>query len=510
MTENQRNIELEPTITPIRRPAATASGGSGEPPRSRWWPVLGVLGAVALLAALVGVFFYLPARLEQARLEAEAEAAAAAAAAAPPPVETAPVDTGPVLTAEERAALQARAESLLAALLEQRQHLDTLSAASWGDVTWSSYETAARLADEALLAEDVAEAVEQYELALETGEGLLARSAQIIDEALAAGDAAIAGGDAELATSQYAVVLAIEPDHAAALRGQARAATLPDVLAAARRGSEAEDAGDLEAAAAAYREALAIDADWSAARVALESVNARISEARFERLLEEAFVAVEGGNYKAATDSFNAALALRPDSAAARDGLELAEQNQLLDSVRMAEVRGRASETTERWDQAIERYREALAADPTLQFAIEGLERAQRRADLAAKVQALIDSPRLLLTDEVLADGRRLLDEARAIEAPGPQHRQQIDQLAALLVLASTPITVVLESDGVTEVSVHRVGALGSFTQQELELRPGSYIAVGQRRGFRDVRVNFSILPGAANEPVRVACTEPI
>jgi hypothetical protein len=33
---------------------------------------------------------------------------------------------------------------------------------------------------------------------------------------------------------------------------------------------------------------------------------------------------------------------------------------------------------------------------------------------------------------------------------------------------------------------------------------------VGRRRGFRDVRANFSVLPGVASEPVHVVCAEPI
>jgi tetratricopeptide (TPR) repeat protein len=276
------------------------------------------------------------------------------------------------------------------------------------------------------------------------------------------------------------------------------------------RGDAAELAGELEQAALAYGEALALDADWSAARTARNAVNARIGALHFEGVLDEAYAELAKGRHEQAAALFTQALALRTDSAAARDGLARAEQGALLDALRVAEVRARASERTERWDQAIARDREALAADPTLSFALEGLARAQKREDLAAKLQVLIDSPRLLLNDETLADSRRLLDEARAIEEPGPQHLAQIEQLARLVELAATPLPIMLASDGLTEVSVYRIGDLGSFTELELTLRPGDYIAVGRRRGFRDVRENFSVLPGVASGPVQVVCTEPI
>jgi tetratricopeptide (TPR) repeat protein len=276
------------------------------------------------------------------------------------------------------------------------------------------------------------------------------------------------------------------------------------------RGDAADEAGDLPQAAEAYREAQSLDAEWLPARTALQSVNSRIAAAAFDRQLDEAYALLAAGRNEQAVEAFGQALAMRGDSDAARDGLAQAEQGVLLDTVGMAEVRARAFERTERWDQAIERYREALAADPTLSFAIEGLERAQQRADLAAKLQALIDEPRRLLADDVLEDGRQLLDEARAIEDPGQRHLEQIDQLSRIVVLASTPLPVMLASDGLTEVTVYRVGDLGAFTEKELALRPGDYIAVGRRRGFRDVRENFSVLPGAVNGPVQVVCTEPI
>jgi hypothetical protein len=162
------------------------------------------------------------------------------------------------------------------------------------------------------------------------------------------------------------------------------------------------------------------------------------------------------------------------------------------------------------WDEAMARYQEALAVDPTLSFAIEGLKRSQRRADLVAKLDALIDSPELLLSDEVLTDARNVLAEALAVEDPGPVHSSRTEQLAALVELASTPIEVMLVSDNLTQVTVYRVDELGTFLNRELELRPGQYTAIGARRGYRDVRKQFTVLPGRDNGPVEIVCVEPI
>ena len=44
---------------------------------------------------------------------------------------------------------------------------------------------------------------------------------------------------------------------------------------------------------------------------------------------------------------------------------------------------------------------------------------------------------------------------------------------------ARTPVAVVIESDGLTEVAVSRVGRLGTLTRRTVDLRPGEYTATG-------------------------------
>lgn len=76
--------------------------------------------------------------------------------------------------------------------------------------------------------------------------------------------------------------------------------------------------------------------------------------------------------------------------------------------------------------------------------------------------------------------------------------------------MAGQPVSVLLLSDGATEITVYRVGRLGAFDSRQLQLRPGRYVAVGTRPGYRDVRVEFEIAPGRAAAPVLVRCEEPV
>jgi hypothetical protein len=201
---------------------------------------------------------------------------------------------------------------------------------------------------------------------------------------------------------------------------------------------------------------------------------------------------------------------MRPGASVARDGLTQAEQGAKLDQIALAEARALAFERRELWDQAIAQYEAALETDAALAFARSGLERARARADLDLKLVNLIDNPNLLFDDAVLADANGLLEQAKSVAEAGPRLERQIGELDRLLVLASTPISVELRSDEQTQVTLYRVGALGTFTSKQVELRPGTYTAVGSRNGYRDVRQTFTVLPGRDLPAVSVVCVEPI
>lgn len=459
---------------------------------------------IALAGLVVGagfVFFALPRWVAEREPEPQITSPEPVQAEEPGP---------PPLSAEELEQLRAEAEALLAELLPQQAHLAELSAESWGDQAWTEYEASARAGDDAYLANAFQDAVPAYRRALDIGEALLGRSVGIITSALGAGAAALEAGNAALAEQQFALVLGIEPDNETAKSGLERAQHLPQVLALVEEAQSLERDGSLEQAAETLRDALAIDPGWAPARSALGSIESRLENRRFETLMSQAFAALASEDFDAALERFDAVLALRPGSEEAAAGRLQAEQGQRLDAIALIEARAAAFERRELWAQAISQYENALAEDATLVFAQEGLARARRRADLDLKLSHLLENPNLLFDDQVLEDAEALLAEAGSIDGPAPRLKEQASELGRLVQLASTPVSVELESDGHTQVTVYRVGPLGTFAQTVLELRPGTYTAVGSRDGYRDVRETFTVLPGRAVAPIRVACVEPI
>ncbi|HEX5045567.1 MAG TPA: hypothetical protein VFX89_00470 [Gammaproteobacteria bacterium] len=498
----------EETIVPVRpgfRPAAAggpssvgapASGGSG----GTVWVVIG--GAAVLLLMFVA-FFVLPRWMTEARTAREA---------APAPVE-APAATEPPkreLSPQELAELQKQADALLAALLPQQKDLSGHGAEAWAGEDLSRYKSLGDAGDDAYLAKDFEAAVARYTEATALGESLLERAQQILASAFDAGKEALLAGNAEFAIKQFDIVLGIDPEHKGAKAERARAERLPDVLALVRRGDEQRQAGEATAAIGSYRDALAIDPTWEAARTALDAVTGNLKNQEFEQAMSKGLAALAAKDFLGANEQFTAALKLRPNAREAQEGLAQAEQGTKLGKIELAEARSAAFEAREMWPQAIASYKDALGTDPNLEFAKSGLARAEARQSLDAKLANLIDNPTLLFSDTVLADTRKLLEQANAQDPRGPRLTEQIDKLTRLATLASTPIKVQLRSDQLTEVTLFRVGPLGVFTAKEVELRPGTYTAVGSRNGYRDVRQTFTVVPGRDPQPIDVVCKETI
>ena len=121
-----------------------------------------------------------------------------------------------------------------------------------------------------------------------------------------------------------------------------------------------------------------------------------------------------------------------------------------------------------------------------------------------------IADPDKLSAQSTMQKATNLFLDITRMDQIGPRLADERDQLSRLLKRAATPLTVKLVSDNATSVSVYKVGKLGSFETHELRLRPGTYVAVGSRPGYRDVRLEFRVAPEEESGPIVVRCEETI
>jgi hypothetical protein len=230
----------------------------------------------------------------------------------------------------------------------------------------------------------------------------------------------------------------------------------------------------------------------------------------FAAAMTEALAAMERQDYAAAREAFARAQAARPGAPEAASGLAQAEE--ALKSLAIAAHRDRATELerAESWRAAEAEYDAALALDASLRFAREGKERSAACAILQEKLEFQIAHPERLSDPGALEEAASLVEEAREADHEGPKRREAVEKLAALVSTYALPMELSIVSDALTEVTLHRVGPLGKFERKVLEVRPGRYVAVGSREGFRDVRVEFTVEPGKPLPPIQVRCEEAI
>jgi hypothetical protein len=482
---------------PAPRPApagpAPAAGGA---PRN-----LVVAGAlVVLVAALGAVIFWLPGVVKGRGPLADAPVAppasrpspAAATAPAPPPD------------------LRPTAEAALADRHEAEAAARAAGAGRWGGADWLEAQRIAAGGDAQFAARDYAAARASFADATARFTRLTAAAPAAFTAALAAGDAAYARADRPAATAAFERALAIRPGDPAATRGLGRSQRLDVLLAAMAEAAARESAGDPGGALASYAAVLKIDPEWAPARAAIARLDAARAAGEFERAMAEGLAALAAGRATEARAALERARALRPADPGPRRALEQLEGEQRARDLAGLKTDAEQLAAAERWAEAATRYRELLRRDATLAEASAGLARAEARADLDRRLVEQLANGDRFNDDAVVAVAEAVLRDAAAVTAPGPVLAGQVARLQALLAAAATPVPVRFESDNLTSVVIFKVGPLGAFTSRTVELRPGTYVVVGTREGYRDVR--RSVRVGAAGDagPITIRCEEPI
>ena len=473
--------ELHPPENPARR-------GVADTPDYRWlwWS----LAAVLVLGLLV--ILALPKFVNQ-----------------PQPGPEMPVPVA-VNTAVNTQAASAGANQAMQAWLQLRAKLELENVSRWGEPDWSQAAAAADTGARLLAQRQFDAAAANYTRALQILEQLYSGRDARLAQALAAGEQALADNAVESATAQFEQVLAIEPQHAAASRGLARAAVRVEVLQAMRTGEQAENKADFSAAQLAYQQAVTLDGAYDPAIAALSRVMEHQQDTVFRDAMTRALTALDAGQLNTAGKALAEAAQLQPDAVAVTDAQQRLAQARR--QARLSRLRRDAATqvASENWQAAADLYTQLLSVDSRAGFANDGLVRARQRVQLHQQFDHYLDQPGRIYSPEPLANARVLLAAASAAPAGEPKLARKIAALQELVAQAGTPVAVTLRSDGETEVTIYHVGKLGQFTRHRLELLPGSYTVVGTRTGYRDVRKVLSVTPGSSATSLQLICGEQI
>jgi tetratricopeptide (TPR) repeat protein len=228
----------------------------------------------------------------------------------------------------------------------------------------------------------------------------------------------------------------------------------------------------------------------------------------FSEAVSLALQALDSGAFKDAEAAFTRAEALAPGSPAVADGVKRARASLLAQALEEHRQKAEAAEAREDWSAALREYDAALRLEPAVSFAVAGRARSLVRDAVDRRLQAYLDRPDRLAAEAVAREAATLLDETADLHPAGPRLAAKREALERLLTGVGQPVAVRLLSDGQTQVTILRVGPLGAFKEKDLELRPGSYVVVGARAGFRDVRRTLVVPVGRSPSSVEVRCDE--
>jgi tetratricopeptide (TPR) repeat protein len=425
---------------------------------------------------------------------------------APQPLQATAPSAEPAATNGERVA----AERLLRDYLSRRARLELAGAQRWGEPQWSQAAGQAEDGDRLFARQRFATARQRYAQALDSLKELESDREPRLARALESGRRDLDADRAAAAIAQFERALAIEPTHRAAREQLARARVRDQVIGWLERGDQAQESGDLEAARNAYRQALQLDDRYAAAASALERVERRLEEEKFRLAMSETLAALDGERLGEAGQALARAAALKPADEGVLDaGRRLDEARRRVQLKRLREAAAERVDS-EDWDAASRLYQQALALEPGAAFARQGIARSQARSRLHRQLDRYLDEPSRLYSPEPRAAAERLLNSIGTAPVDQPRLARKLATLHQRVEQAATPLPITLHSDGETEVVIYHVGRLGRFEIRRLELRPGTYTAVGSRPGYRDVRRVFTVRPGEPLPPLQLSCEEPV
>ena len=489
--------------------APQVSDRSGINPRT-----MGISLAV-LVVILIGVIFVLPKTVSTDRGSAPspAEQTAAEDSAsddAGSEEDSSDQDQSNLPVRDDRVVARSDTEAVLGQLLSKMETLERRAVQRWGGLKYKRAQEIYEQGDAAYLARDYATARDLYRDAIEAVDPLLIEVDKVFATTFAEAQTALEAAYAVDALRLFELAVAISPSHAAAQAGYLRAKNLDTVLSLTDQGLALEKDLELEAARQNFERAVEIDPEWQPAQVGLARVNETMRQMEFDMRMTEGLIAIDDGHYDAARAAFRMAQALEPASREPADGLLQVEQAVRLNLIQALERQALQQQQAEDWQTAVATYERILEIDDSLEFAQQGLVQAKEMASLHAQLDTYIASPDSLASPSTMQKATIMVVNITRMPEIGPRLSEQRDELSRLLKRAATPLNVQLVSDNVTDVSIYKVGKLGSFATHELSLRPGKYVAVGIRPGFRDVRLEFLVGPELEATPIVIRCEEAI
>jgi len=477
---------------------SSAAIESKSPPVWIWFSVAGLL-----LAALL-VIFVLPALVTEYELPLELRVDVTELQ--PLPAET--VSTISPFEEAQRSRQRKEAQDVLAELLTQQEALEFLEVKQWAQDEYAAALEVASIGDEYYRTQDFQLATESYTQGRDNLVEIQALVPAVLNQNLAEAQNALDAQDSVVAQNKFSLALLLDPDSDVAQIGLERALALDEVSSLFVEADNLLEDGELEAAQVIYRQIVSVDSYNQDAQQRISEVAGLILQREFSLIMSSGYAFLENDNPDQAIAKFERAASLGINQEQARAAIMQTENEIANAEISVIQLNITEAESQEQWHAAVVEYDNALEIDANLVFAINGRDYASKRAQLDDLLVSAIETPDRFYEQDVFQQTLDVYYTGRAIENPGARISDQLQKLQLLLETSQVPLDIQIVSDNLTDVTILKIGNLGLFEQTMVSLKPGGYVAVGKRIGYRDVREEFVVGFNQTPDSVLVQCVE--
>jgi tetratricopeptide (TPR) repeat protein len=402
------------------------------------------------------------------------------------------------------------AQDVLEKMLDRQFQLEEIAVTKWAGEDFARAMAMASEGDEYYRSREFESALATYEAGLQLMEQLLGQKEMALTNAISTGTSAIEQGDSTTAADAFELALAIDPDSQEAQQGLQRAKVLDNVQQLVAKAEQLEQGGSIIEALSVLQQAAGLDPAQGSVGHSIARLRAVLDQREFKRRMTAGYQALGRESHQEAIAHFQAAIKLDPKAVEAQEALRQAQNERNIQSINGHLAKAEQFQGEEKWQQAVGEYDQALEIDANLLVVQKNRKETATRARLDAALQDAVNRPERLSSDLVWKAGQVLYREASAMENPGPRLSKQIVTLQAHLKYAITPIEVTFSSDNLSQVKLNKVAQLGSFVSRKLELKPGDYVIIASREGYRDVRKEFTVAPRSQSMQLTIQCEEQI
>jgi len=389
---------------------------------------------------------------------------------------------------------------------ELREKLILLNVESWGNPKFGILIEMTKEA-ESLFSQEYfgSSAIKYREINTDFGD-LVSMGEELIENYLKSGFDYLDSESSQEAIDEFEKALSIQADNNNALKGIRKAQALDELLPIIDEINIHISIGELDEATVKMKRAIKLDQE-NQKLLRLQSIlKKNIEDATFNKYVTDGYSFLDAEIFADAISAFESALALKPESKAAKTGLFETNVKYRNAKINSFFAHAKNMEEREDWANAKESYNQILLMSNTNADAKIGRERIEQYISIESQMDRYISKPERLSSRDVMIEAIKF--ESRLNDLPlGPRMKKKFDTIKSSLDDLSKKYEINVFSDGKSEVSIQRAGSLGKFKEISITLRPGEYTFIAKRSGYKTVMKTIMIINA---ESFELFCSERI